>query len=222
MRILVVAAHPDDETLGCGATLLKHAAAGDELHWLITTRTSEPGWPAATVAAKDAEVEAVAAAYGMRSHQQLDFPAAALETVPLGALMGEVREALERVRPEVVYVVHGGDVHTDHRITFDAVTGVAKPLYMGPLGVRRLLCFETLSSTDAAPPVRERAFLPTVLVDVSAHLERKVTVMALYATEAQPDPQPRGPEAIRAQARARGAAMGVRYAEAFMLVREVD
>ena len=92
---------------------------------------------------------------------------------------------------------------------------------MRELGVRAILSYETLSSTEAAPPQPSRLFAPTVYRDVTSHLEAKLEIMHLYVSEAQPDPLPRGPSAIRALARYRGATIGVEYAEAFMLIREI-
>lgn len=221
MRVLAIATHPDDETLGCGATLLKHAAAGDEVHWLIMTTAQGAPWSAETVRRKAAEVDAVAAAYGFSSHRQLDLPAARLDTVAFEELIDPVRAFVADVRPQTIYVVHGGDVHSDHRVTFDVVMSVVKPFRMGSLGVERVLSYETLSSTDAAPMSPSGGFVPTVLTDVSLHLERKLEIMALYETEAQPEPMPRAPSAIRALARYRGATISVEYAEAFMLIREL-
>ena len=221
MRVLAIATHPDDETLGCGATLLKHTAAGDEVHWLIMTTAHGGQWSEETARRKAAEVDTVTRAYGFRSHRQLELPAARLDTVAFDELIAPVREFVAAVRPETVYVVHGGDVHSDHQITFDAVMSVVKPFHMGTLGVERVLSYETLSSTDAAPVSAARTFLPTVFTDVSPYLERKLDIMALYETETQAEPMPRAPSAIRALARYRGATINVEYAEAFMLIREL-
>jgi LmbE family N-acetylglucosaminyl deacetylase len=112
-------------------------------------------------------------------------------------------------------------VHTDHQTIFTATMSVLKPCYMAGLGVRRVLCYETLSSTEAAPPQLTRAFVPGVFCDITPYLERKIEILGFYETEAQADPLPRGQSAIRALARYRGATIGVQYAEAFMLVREL-
>ena len=125
------------------------------------------------------------------------------------------------VRPEVVYLVHEGDVHTDHRAVFMAAMSVLKSFYMKRENVRRVLSYETLSSTEAAVPSHTRSFTPDVYCDITPYIDRKTAIMALYASEAQPDPLPRGPSAIRALARYRGATIGVEYAEAFKLIREI-
>ena len=221
MKILAIAAHPDDETLGCGGTLLKHRENGDDVSWLIVSKAHEPQWSADAIAKKAEEVEAVSRRLGVSAHRHLTCPAAALDTVPLADLIEEIRGFVHEVRPDIVYLVHRGDVHTDHRLVYEATMSVIKPFHMKRLGVRRVLCFETPSSTDAAPPSASSAFVPNVFVDVSDFLEAKLELLELYASEAQPDPMPRGPSAVRAWSRARGATIGVEYAESFMLVREL-
>jgi LmbE family N-acetylglucosaminyl deacetylase len=221
MRVLAISVHPDDETLGCGGTLLRHRAAGDQISWLIVTQACEPQWPAEIIERKAVEVQNVAAAYEMKRTIKLGMPTVRLDTVPQSELMDAIRGPITEVRPEIVYLVHDGDVHTDHHAVFQATLCVLKAFYMRDLGVRAILSYETLSSTEAAPPQSSRSFVPTVYRDVTSHLETKIEIMRLYVSEAQPDPLPRGPSAIRALARYRGATIGVDYAEAFMLIREI-
>lgn len=221
MKVLVISAHPDDETLGCGGTLLKHAAQGDTLSWIIVTEAHEPEWKAKIIQRMAGQVNRVAETYEMKECFKLGFPTTRLDTVPLVDVMEQFREKVVEIKPEVVYLVHGGDVHTDHQTVFTAVTSVLKPLNMELLGVRKILCYETLSSTEAAPTRIEQAFLPNVLSDISPYIDQKIDIMGLYESEIQPKPLPRESSAIRALARFRGASMGVDYAEAFMLVREL-
>lgn len=221
MRVLTIAVHPDDETLGCSGTLLRHRTAGDSLYWLVVTQAHEPQWPAERIRQKAAEVQRVAEAYGMEGCFRLGFPTMRLDTVPQADLMGRIREVVAEVKPALVYVVHGGDVHSDHRAAFAATMSVLKPIHMARLGVRRVLCYEVLSSTEAAPVHAPWSFRPNVFVDITAYIDRKVEIMAMYQSEVQPDPLPRGEAAIRALARYRGTTIGVDYAEAFMLVREL-
>jgi LmbE family N-acetylglucosaminyl deacetylase len=152
---------------------------------------------------------------------KLSFPSVMLDTIPQSDLIHHIREAIQKVEPEVVYLVHQGDVHSDHQAVFKAVLSVLKPFYMVRLGVRRILCYESLSSTEAGPPQSDRAFVPSVFNDITNHIDRKIEIMQTYESESQKDPMPRGPSAIRALARFRGATIGVEYAEAFMLVREI-
>jgi N-acetylglucosamine malate deacetylase 1 len=221
VNVLAIAVHPDDETLGCGGTLLKHKSQGDDLYWLIVTQAHEPKWPKDLILKKAEEVKTVAQAYGIREYEKLGFPTVQLDQIGQFQMIEAIRTFIEKVKPEIVYLVHDGDVHSDHHAVYTATLSVLKPFYMEHLGVRRVLCYETLSSTEAAPIQPHRAFLPTVISDITPHLKRKIEIMNLFQTEIQPDPLPRGPSSIRALARHRGATIGVEYAEAFSLVREI-
>ena len=219
--VLVVSMHPDDETLGCGGSILKHVDRGDEVHWVVVTQPHSPTWTDDVIEEKAREVDAVARAFRFASSRRLSFGANELERTNFNELIDALRDTIVDVSPDTVYSVSGGDIHSDHEVGFKALTVVAKPFYTDRLGVRRLLCYETLSSTDAAPALAGRAFVPQVFSDITPYLDRKVEIMSIYGTEAQPDPMPRGPSAIRALARTRGATIGVEYAEAFCLIRDV-
>jgi N-acetylglucosamine malate deacetylase 1 len=220
MNVLAISAHPDDETLGCGGTLLKHRAGADAVFWIIATVCHEPQWSASTIEQKAAEVDRVAAAYSA-TPIRLGFPNARLDIVGVEELMRPIERAVDQIRPEIVYLLNGGDIHTDHHALFTAAMSVLKPFYMKRRGIRRVLSYETLSSTEAAPPGGARTFVPNVFSDISEYLDRKLDIMSLYETEIHEDPMPRSLTAIRALARYRGSTIGAEYAEAFALVREL-
>lgn len=222
MRVLVIAPHPDDETLGCGGCLLKHKANGDQLSWLIATCGHEPQWSAELLAQKEREIGRVAAAYGFENTFRLNFPTIKLDAIPLEEIIVAIREAVADAKPDLVYVNHFGDVHSDHRVVFEATMSVLKPFYSAKHGVKKVLSYEVLSSTDAMPANQARAFVPNVFVDVTKFLEEKLEIMSLYESEMQASPLPRALDSLRALARFRGASVGVEFAEAFMLVREVS
>lgn len=222
MTVLIISVHPDDEALGCGGAILRHAAAGDEIYWVVVTQGYEPRWSSEVLATKAAEVQRVGDAYGVKRIFKLGFRTTTLDHVPQNDLIDALRGVIAEVRPQVVYQIHGGDIHTDHFAVFTASMSVLKPFYMHKLGVQRVLCYETLSSTEAAPALLHRLFVPTVYTDITPYLERKLEIMRMYASELHPDPLPRGSSAIRALARYRGATIATEYAEAFMLIREVS
>lgn len=222
MRILVIAPHPDDETLGCGGSLLKHKANGDSLSWLIATRGHEPQWSAELLERKEHEIANVTAAYGFENTFRLNFPTIKLDTIPLDEIIVAIRDAVTDSKPDVVYLNHFGDVHSDHRVVFEATMSVLKPFYSGKHGVKKILSYEVLSSTDAAPLNPARAFVPHVFSDVTDFWEKKLEIMALYESELQEYPLPRALDSLRALGRVRGATIGAEFAEAFMLVREVN
>ena len=218
--VLAIATHPDDETLGCSGTLLKHYARGDHIYWLIVTRTWEPLFSPGQVAQQKRQVRAVEQAYPFDRTFWLDFPTTQLETIPLNDLIRKIHEVIVELRPDCVYVPNRSDVHSDHRVTFHAVMAVLKSFHMNARGVRRILACEVLSETDAAPQMLECSFAPTVYSDITATMERKLELMSLFESEVQPDPGPRSLSAIKSLARYRGASINVQYAEAFSLVRE--
>ena len=220
MEVLVISAHPDDETLGCGGTLLKHRESGDRISWVVATVCHEPQWSRDLIERKAAEVDRVAAAYAARLFK-LGFPNAQLDTIGTHELMTPIERVIEEVRPKVVYLLHAGDIHTDHLALSTAVMSVLKPFYMARRGISRILGYETLSSTDAAPQRGERVFMPNVYSDITPYLERKIEIMGLYESEIHAEPMPRSRSAIRALARFRGSTVSTEYAEAFMMIREV-
>jgi LmbE family N-acetylglucosaminyl deacetylase len=222
MRVLVIAPHPDDETLGCGGALLKHKSRGYSLSWLVATRGHEPQWSADLLARKEGEISRVADAYGFENTFRLNFPAIRLDTIPFDEIIVAIRDAVTDAKPDCVYLNHYGDVHSDHRVVFEATMSVLKPFYSSKHGVGRILSYEVFSSTDAMPANPARAFVPNVFTDVTEFLEQKLEIMALYESELQPSPLPRALDSLRALARFRGATIGAEFAEAFMLVREVS
>lgn len=218
MRVLVIAPHPDDETLGCGGTLLKHVAAGDSVSWVIVTKAYEPRWTADVIERRERQIELVSAAYKFANRFRLTFPAARLDTVPLEDLLAAINKIVAELKPDWIYTVHAGDIHSDHRVVFDATMSAVKSFNSG---VSRILSYETISSTDATPPAASTVFLPNVYCDITPFLERKLEIMSLYEGEVHPYPLPRALESIRALARFRGATVATEYAEAFMLLREL-
>lgn len=220
MIVLHVTPHADDETLGCGGTLLRHAAAGDELHWLIVTDlVAAAGYSEQAMADREREIEAVAAAYGFAGVHRLRLPDAGLDRLPLLELALALRGVVREVEPEVVYLPHRGDAHSDHRAVFDAAVASLRR-HRAPW-VRRILSYETPSETDLALDPGGAGFRPNVFVDVTPHLERKLQILELYAaSELGPHPFPRSIESIRALAVRRGATAGCQAAEAFVLLRE--
>lgn len=221
MRVLVIAPHPDDETLGCGGTLLKHIAAGDQVSWLIVTRGHEPRWSSAVLENKEREIAGVAEAYKFANTYRLDYPTTRLDSLSQDEIIAGFHKVIDEAKPSCIYLNHGGDVHTDHRIIFDSVISAIKPFNSKRHGVKRILSYETPSSTDAAPPSFPN-FQPNVFSDITEFIERKLEIMSIYTTEIQSYPLPRALDSIKALARYRGATIGVEYAESFMLVREVS
>jgi len=221
MSVLAVAVHPDDETLGCGAALLRHAARGEEIHWLVVTSGHMPDFPVGYEARQEAVMKRVAENYPFASVTWLRLPSTRLDRVPRNRIVRGIHDTVDRVRPATVYVPGPSDVHSDHRIVWQATEGVLKAFRMTDLGVRRVLICETPSETGAGSPALGVGFRPNVFIDVSPFLPRKLELLALYEKEVQAGHLPRSFDGVRALARWRGVSVGVEYAEAFELLREV-
>ncbi|WP_107498412.1 PIG-L family deacetylase [Thalassobius sp. I31.1] len=215
--VLVLAPHPDDETLGAGGALLRAAAQGRAIHWLIGTKMrAEDGWPAEKMALRDKEIETVTEAFGFTSVHILPFPAARLDTLPMGDLVAAIGAVVKEVEPETILLPHRGDAHSDHAALHEAGAACAK--WFRYPSVRNTLVYEVLSETDAAVQDGEK-FEPNVFVDIADFLERKLEITSMFGAEIQPFPFPRSLRAVRAQAEVRGVACGAAAAECFMLLR---
>ena len=217
-RVLVIAPHPDDETLGCGGTLLRMAESGAQLAWLIVTRISEEaGFTPQRVQGREAEIEKVRGLLGFSEVFQLSMPTRQLDAIPMAELVEQFSGVFREFKPEHVFLPHRSDVHSDHRVVFDAGAACAK-WFRYPT-VRRLLSYETISETDFCLDTRS-PFQPNCFVDISRYLERKLEIVAAYESELGAFPFPRSIQALRALAEVRGAAAGFAAAEAFQLLRE--
>ena len=219
VKILVIAPHPDDEVLGCGGTIAKHVSAGGEVYLCMVTRVYPPDWSENEIPRRKQEVLKANEILGIKKTYFLDFPTVRLDTIPLKELVDSISRVVSEVKPEVVYIPHRGDVNKDHCLVFDAAMVATRPKPHSP--VRRVLCYETLSETDWAPPSAQNAFIPNAYMDISETLETKLKAMSEYKSELKDFPHPRSLEAISALAKVRGSSIGIRAAEAFMLVREV-
>jgi LmbE family N-acetylglucosaminyl deacetylase len=217
-RTLVVAPHPDDEILGCGGMLLRRKAEGTQVAWLIVTGISvEFGWSEEKVKQRASEIRRVSELFDFDEVFTLDFPTTQLDRLPMSDLVAGISEVFRSFEPEEVFVPHPSDVHTDHRIVFDAAASCTK--WFRYPSVKRVLAYETLSETDFSLGTYS-VFRPNVFVDIESFLEEKLRVMSIYESELGAFPFPRSHEAIRALAILRGAASGFRAAEAFELLRE--
>lgn len=218
MKTIVIAPHPDDEVLGVGGTLLRRKAEGAKVAWLIVTAISvEFGWSSDKVRQRSDEIKRVTELFGFDEVFTLDFPTTQLDRVPMSDLVAGISEVFRSFEPEEVFVPHPSDVHTDHRIVFDAVASCSK--WFRYPSVKRVLAYETLSETDFGLGT-DQGFRPNVFVDIDPFLNNKLRAMDIYASELRAFPFPRSHDAIRALATLRGAASGFKTAEAFELLRE--
>lgn len=224
--VLVVAAHPDDEVLGCGGTIARHADAGDQVQVLIvaegaTSRQQhrDRGQAMGELSLLSQAAQQAGSILGARGVELLDLPDNRLDSLDRLDLIKSIEARIERHQPQVVYVHHAGDVNVDHRRLHEAVITACRPTPVQP--VRRLLSFEVASSTEWQPPGSAVAFQPNWFIDISAQWPRKREALVAYASEMRPWPHARSLEALEHLARWRGAHVGVEAAEAFCLLREL-
>ena len=219
-KILNIATHPDDETLGCGGTLLKHKSNGDAVHWLILTSIKEEnGFDASVVETRRREIEAVSSMYTFDGVYELDFPTMQLDAIPFNRLIGNISDVFEQVEPNIVYLPFKSDVHTDHQIAFKASYSCTKS-FRCP-SIKKIVMMETLSETEFTHSMKEDSFIPNMFVDITDFIERKIEIMNIYKSEIGTHPFPRSERNIRALATFRGATAGCEYAEGFMILKEI-
>lgn len=215
-KILVLAAHPDDETLGCGGALLKHKAAGDSTHWLIATTISEDhGY----YKAREQEIERVNQMYDFDSVHNLRLKTMQVDEYSMTDLIGKISAVIQEVQPNIIYLPFKSDVHSDHRKLFEAAFSCTKS-FRYPF-IKKIYMMETLSETEFAPSTKEDSFVPNVFVDITPYIEKKLEIMRVFSSEIGEHPFPRSERNIRALATLRGATAGCEYAESFMLLKEI-
>jgi LmbE family N-acetylglucosaminyl deacetylase len=225
MKVLVVAAHPDDEVLGCGGTIARLAREGHEIHIAILAEGITSRYPQRTEAdpslVRDlhANSRQAASTLGAKEVSLHGLPDNRMDTVPLLDVVKIVESLIEKVSPSRIYTHHGGDLNIDHTVVHRAVLTATRPL--PGCQVREIYLFEVPSSTDWAFQQFEGSFRPNTFVDVGQTLEVKITAMACYQSEARAFPHPRSSEALRAGAQRWGSVAGCLAAEAFQLVRAI-
>lgn len=220
-NIIVISAHPDDEIIGAGGTLLKHVANGDHVYWLIVTNVFEShGFTKERVQSRQQEIETVAQLVGFKNVYHLNYPTMSLSGSSLLKMVPEISSIFSVLQPEIVYCLNRSDAHSDHRITFEAVMACTKS-FRYPF-IKQVLMYECISETEFAPALAERVFLPNYFVDISPFFKRKLEILQVYESEINAHPFPRSLRNVEALATFRGATAGVNYAEAFQLVKYID
>lgn len=222
-KVLVIAAHPDDEILGVGATVKRLVSEGAEVRALIMaegiTSRAETREEADSDELKNLHNDAKKAAQiiGYKSIDFCDFPDNRMDSVDLLDIIKAVSKYIENYTPDTVFTHHHGDLNIDHRLTCEAVLTACRPV--NNYCVKRIYAFETPSSTEWDYNYTQ-SFKPNFYVDVSNTFEDKIKGMACYKSEIANHPHPRSEKALRALGEYRGSNVGVQMAEAFEVLRE--
>lgn len=218
MKVLVIAPHPDDEVLGCGGTIKKHATKGDEVYVCYGTKAYTPDWTEEFIGKRTKEIEEANASLGIQKSYFLDFPTVKVDTVPQKEVNDKIFKVIKEVGPEVLYISHGGDLNKDHQIFFEASLVASRPV--PGASIKQVLSYEALSETEWGRIMEP--FAPTVYQDITDTLQDKLKAMEAYKSELREFPHPRSLKGIEVLAQKRGAEVGVSAAEAFVLIRQVN
>jgi len=219
-KVLVIGAHPDDETYGPGGTLKLHSLKGDEVHVLVVTDGSSSQYENydEMIMKKKKEARSAMDILGVTDIQFNSFPDMKLDTVPHVEINRVIERKVREYEPTIVYTHHWGDVNKDHRLIFESTMVAVRPT--PGQTVRKLISYETPSSTEWMLPSIPNRFLPNMFVDISDVLNYKLEAVKCYVSEVREYPHPRSPGSVEHYARANGSSVGLKAAERFMVLRE--
>lgn len=219
-NILVIVAHSDDEAIGCGGTLLKHQQQGDAITIIYMTNGVSSRHTSSDKDSKQRKLMAKEAGEYLEAKQYFfDFPDNKMDQTPLLELVQAIESIALNITADIIYTHHNSDLNIDHQMVHKAVMTAFRPT---PKKITpTIYTFEVNSSTEWNTPNSANAFLPTYFVDISLQITNKIALLNIYQAEMSPYPHSRSLEAIEALAKVRGSSVGVNFAEAFMLIREV-
>lgn len=229
-NILVIAAHADDEVLGCGATVALKVLQGAEAHLVVLTdgvTGRSENYNDAKVSMKREiekrrkEMKCAAKIIGFKSHEAFSFPDNRLDTVARADIANALRRVIEKIKPYTIFTHHPGDYNWDHTICFDSAMMAARR-NSGDFSPNEIITFEVPSSTERSWQEPSRSFHPNLYVDVSDTIEKKKIALREYKSEYRKYPHPRSVEYLDCLARKRGGEVGIIYAEAFHIVRRIE
>ncbi len=220
-KVLIISAHPDDETLGAGGTLLKHKSNGDKIYWVIITKPYEKdGFTKDFCNERKKEILKVSSFYQFSDVFELDFPARKLDSSNLPNMIELLSSIFQKIKPEIIYSLNRSDAHSDHRLVFNATMACIKS-FRYPF-IKKVLMYECLSETEFSPSLSENVFIPNYFVDITNFMDKKLKIMQCFKNQMSDAPFPRSIENISALATHRGCTCGVKYAESFYLIKYID
>jgi len=216
-KILVICAHPDDETLGMGGTIAWHVSKKDQVYVIIMADgqflrdQTKKG-----IAVRQDQAKKACSHLGVKKVYFLNYPDQKLDTFPLSEISNKLANLIKKINPTTVYTHFWGDVNQDHRYTFDATLIATRPLPSSK--IEKLICFETPSSTEWGYPHQQ--FSPNLFVDVKRFMDKKLKAFSQYKFEIEKYPHPRSKESLISRSKYWGSLNGIENAESFYIVRE--
>lgn len=218
-RILVISPHPDDEILGCGGTIIRNIAEGNEVYVCVVTKGCLPLYNDERVEKNRQDMFLCHQHIGVKKTITLDFPASMIERVERYELNGRILDVIKEIQPDEVFIPHWGDMQKDHQIVSEAAMVALRPKYYPQ--VKKIYGYETMSETAWNSPNVQNEFIPNVFVDITDYIEAKKEALSFFSLQVSPFPDARSLDALEALAKYRGALMNKRAAEAFVLIREL-
>lgn len=220
MKCLIIAAHPDDEILGCGGTICKLAKNGIESFVLILTDGAGGRYK---ISMKEALKKCAINANKIAGTKKVffeNFPNQRLDTVALSKIIKVIEKYIKALKVENIFTHHAGDLNKDHRIVYEATITAARP-FVGQI-VKRTYAYNVPSSTEWNCLESDDVFIPNVFIDIKGEIETKIKAVRCYTSECRPYPFPRSPKAVRAHSNYWGLSAGMKYAEPFKLIRDIS
>lgn len=221
MRVLVLAAHPDDEVLGVGGTIAKYSSKGHDVFVAIMTDGSSSQYIGNNELLNKKKKEALIAneILGTKEVVFVDLPDMKLDTVEHVKINKEIERIIKKFKPEIVFTHHKGDVNKDHKLIYESTLVAIRPTIN--CCVREVYCYETASSTEWGSPTSDKIFIPNTYINISKFLDKKIEALRAYSTELRKYPHPRSIEAVITYSSMRGISIGMEKAEAFQLIRRL-
>ncbi len=217
-KILVVAAHPDDEVLGAGGTILKHIKDRDQVNILILS-DGETSRGVGNITTRRNQAKKAAKILGVKKIILEKLPDNKFDSLPLLEIVKKVEKVISEIKPNIIYTHFSDDLNIDHRLTFQAVLTACRP--QPGFFVKKILSFEILSSTEWQKKKKKNLFCPNYYNNISNFIDKKINALTVYADELRPYPHPRSKAGVKILAQYRGLEVGYKYAEAFEIVRQL-
>ena len=209
----------DEEALGCGGIMAKYAKEGHEVYVAVVTNGQPPLFTKEEDDVDKANCLEAHKLLGVKETFFLDLPAAMLDTMPKYKLNGAINKVVQKLVPDEIYIPHKGDMHFDHKMINEACMVAVRP--SSEVAVKRVYAYETLSETEWDVLSADNYFMPNVFVDISDYIDLKIEAMSKFSQQIIEYPSPRSKEGIRSLALNRGMTVYKKYAESFMLIREI-
>jgi len=219
-KVVIVSVHADDETLGAGGTILKLKNKNVKVYWLQVSNSHGFGGTDSHFKKKDDQIKKINKFYKFNGVFKLNFEAGEIYKVPKDIFINKASAIIKKIKPDTVFINFHKDVHSDHAYTFENFKFMFKS-FRYPY-IKNILMMEIISETDHGPQVALDAFKPNYFVNINKFIAKKCKAMQIYKTEIMKKPLPRSIDTIKALSRYRGSQCGCEFAEAFMVVKQIE